>query len=266
MASCIHRAPVIEQALWVTAILSVALSIAMPAAHAAELQVSVSIALRGPVAEVAAAFEKESGHTVKMTVAAPGEIVAALQAGRHADVIVITNDGLAELDGKGLVQRDRVPVATTGFGLATRSGDLAPDISTPDALREALLGASKVIYNDPKVSPAGQLLLRIAERLGVAEQLKAKSQVTAAGTHMVTLAKDSSPGTVVALTVLTEVAGHPGVKLVGPLPKELQVPLHFSAALGARPLDEVPSQAFLQALASADAKQAFAAAGFGVEE
>ena len=97
MASCIHRPPVIERALRATAILSVALSVAMPAAHAAELQVPVSIALRGPVAEVAAAFEKESGHTVKMTLAAPGEIVAALQAGRHADVIVLTNDGLAEL-------------------------------------------------------------------------------------------------------------------------------------------------------------------------
>jgi molybdate transport system substrate-binding protein len=72
-----------------------------------------------------------------------------------------------------------VLLATTGFGLATRSGDLAPDISTPDALRAALLGASKVIYNDPKVAPSGQLLLRIAERLGVAEQVKAKSQVVA---------------------------------------------------------------------------------------
>jgi hypothetical protein len=56
MASCIHRAVVIERASRVTAILSVALSVAMPAAHAAELQVPVSIALRGPVAEVAAAF------------------------------------------------------------------------------------------------------------------------------------------------------------------------------------------------------------------
>jgi molybdate transport system substrate-binding protein len=129
----------------------------------------VSIALRGPVAEVAAAFEKESGHTVKMTLAAPGEIVAAVQAGRHADVIVLTNAGLAELDGKGLVRHDRVSLATTGFGLATRTGDLAPDISTPDALRAVLLGASKVIYNDPKVTPSGQLLVRIAERLGVAE-------------------------------------------------------------------------------------------------
>jgi molybdate transport system substrate-binding protein len=266
MASCTHRAPVIEPALRVTAILSVALSVVVSAAHAAEVQVPVSIALRGPVAEVATAFEKESGHTVKITLAAPGEIVAALQAGRHADVIVLTNGGLAELDGKGLVGRDRVPLATTGFGLATRSGDLAPDISTPDALRSALLGASKVIYNDPKVSPSGQLLLHIAERLGVAEQVKAKSQVVVAGTHMVTLAKDSGPGMVVALTVLTEVAGQPGVKLVGPLPKELQVPLPYSAVLSAHPLDEVASRAFLRALASADAKQAYAAAGFGVEK
>ena len=226
----------------------------------------MSIALRGPVAVVAAAFEKESGHTVKMTLAAPGDIVAALQAGRHADVIVLTNGGLAELDGKGLVGRDRMPLATTGFGLATRSGDLAPNISTPDALRAALLGASKVIYNDPKNSPSGQVLVRIAERLGVAEQIKAKSQVVAAGTSLITLAKAPSPGTVVALTVLTEVAGQPGVKLVGPLPQELQVPLPYSAVLSAHPLDEVASQAFLQALASADAKRAYAAAGFGVEK
>jgi molybdate transport system substrate-binding protein len=259
----IHRAPVFGQALRVMAILSVALS-AEPAAHAAELQVPVSLALRGPVAEIAAAFEKRSGHTVKVTLAAPVEIVAALQAGRHADVIVLTNGGLAELDGKGLVRRERVPLATTGFGLATRSGDLAPDISTVDALRAALLGASKVIYNDPKVTPSGQLLLRVAERLGVAEQVKAKSQVVAPGASLITLAKDTSAGTVVALIVLIE--REPGVKLIGPLPKELQVPLPYSALLSARPQDEVAAQAFLDALAGAEAKRAYVAAGFEVEK
>jgi molybdate transport system substrate-binding protein len=263
MASCIDRAPVIERALWVTAIVSAALSVAVPAAHSAEVQVPVSIGLRGPVAEVATAFEKKSGHTVKMVIEAPGDIVAALQAGQHADVIILTNGGVAELDGKGLVGRDRVPLATTGFGLATRSGDLAPHISTPDALRTVLLGASRVIYNDPKNSPSGQLMLRIAERLGVAEQIK--SQVVAAGTSLVTLAKDTGPGTVVALTVLTEVAGEPRVKLVGPLPKELQVALPYSAVLSAHPQDEVAAQAFLRALASAEAKQAYVAAGFEVE-
>jgi ABC-type molybdate transport system substrate-binding protein len=55
------------------------------------------------------------------------------------------------------------------------------------------------------------------------------------------------------------------VKLIGPLPKELQVPLAYSAALSARPQDEVAAQAFVRALASAEAKQAYVAAGFEVE-
>lgn len=248
------------------AALLAALLVAVPVAQAAEVQAQVSIALRGAVAEVAAAFEKRTGHTVKTTVGAPGAIVAALEGGRHADVVVLTNGALGGLEDKGLVRRGRVPLATTGFGIATRSGDPAPDISTPEALRAALLAASKVIYNDPKVTPSGQLLLRIAERLGVADQVKAKSQVVPAGANVTTLAQDTSPGTVVALSVLVEISGHPGAKLVGPLPKDLQTPLPYSAVLGAHPVDEPAAQAFLQALASPEAKRAYAAAGFEVEK
>ena len=65
---------------------------------------------------------------------------------------------------------------------------------------------------------------------------------------------------------LTEIPGHPGTVSVGPLPKELQVQSGFSAVLGARPQDEVAAQAFLQALAGAEAKQAYVAAGFEVEK
>jgi hypothetical protein len=81
----------------------------------------------------------------------------------------------------------------------------------------------------------GQLLLRIAERLGVVDQAKAKSQVVAPGASVSMLAKDTSPGIVIALSVLTQIAGHPGAKLVGPLPKELQAPVTVFAALGAHP-------------------------------
>ena len=123
-----------------------------------------------------------------------------------------------------------------------------------------------MIYNDPKVTSSGQLLLRIAERLGVAEQVKAKSQVVVAGANVTTLAQDTSPGTVLALSVLVEIPGHPGAKLVAPLPKELQTPLPYSAALGAYPVDEPAAQAFLQALASVDAKRAYAAARFEVDK
>jgi hypothetical protein len=44
------------------------------------------------------------------------------------------------------------------------------------------------------------------------------------------------------------------------------LPLPYSAVLSAHPVDEVASWAFLRALASTEAKQAYAAAGFGVEK
>src|SRR5258708_18246531 len=168
MSRRIQSAP-LTGLLGATAFLSVAFLDATPAAQAAELQAQVTIALRVAVGQMAAAFEKRSGHTIKITVAAPGEIVPALKAGRHADLVVLTDGGLAELEDKGLVRRNRVRLATSAFGLATRSGGLAPDISTPEALRAVLLEASKVVYNDPKTTPPRQGLLRAAGRLRVAE-------------------------------------------------------------------------------------------------
>ena len=248
------------------ACLVAAILIAVPAASSAELQVLVSIAMRGAVAEVAATFEKQTGHTVKIIAAAPTQIVASLKGGAPADVVVQIDSALPEMEEKGLVRRGRVALGTTGFGIATRSGDPAPDIATADALKAVLLGAAKVIYNDPAVTPSGKLLLAIAERLGVAEQVKAKSQVVAAGANVDTLAKDSGDGPVIALAVLVEIPGHPGAKAVGPLPKELQVPLPYSALLGSTPKDEPAAEAFLRALGTPEAKQAYVKAGFEVKQ
>jgi hypothetical protein len=130
----------------------VTILIALPAARGAELQVPVSIAMRGAVAEVAATFEKQTGHTVKIIPAAPGQIVASLKGGAPADVVVQIDSALPEMEDKGLVRRGRVALGTTGFGLATRSSDPTPDIATPAALKAVLLGAAKVIYNDPAIT------------------------------------------------------------------------------------------------------------------
>jgi molybdate transport system substrate-binding protein len=239
--------------------------IALPAASSAELQVHVSIAMRGAVAEVAAMFERQTGHTVKIIPAAPVQIVTALKGGAPADVVVQIDSALPEMEDKGLVRRGRVPLGTTGFGIATRTVDPAPDIATPDALKALLLGAAKVVYNDPALTASGKLLLTIAERLGVAEEIKAKSLVVTAGANIDTLAKYAGVGPVIALAVLVEIPGHPGAKAVGPLPKELQVPLPYSAVLSSSPKDGAAAEAFLRALGTPDAKKAYAKAGFEVK-
>jgi len=245
--------------------LAAAMFIALPAASGAELQVHVSIAMHGAVAEVAATFEKQTGHTVKITASTPGQIVASLKGAAPPDVVVQIDSAIPVMEDKGLVRRGRVPLGTTGFGIATRSGDPAPDIATPDALKAVLLGAAKVIYNDPDTTPSGKLLLTIAERLGVADEVKAKSQVVAAGANVDTLAKYSGEGPVIAFAVLVEIPGHPGAKAIGSLPKELQVPLPYSALLSSTPKVEIAAEAFLRALGTPEAKKAYVKAGFEVK-
>jgi len=84
MSLRIHRVVIIGRTLVMTAFLSAALSVAIPTAQAAELQAQVTISIREPVAEMATAFEKRTGHKVKMTVAAPG-CGFQLKSARYSD-------------------------------------------------------------------------------------------------------------------------------------------------------------------------------------
>jgi hypothetical protein len=56
--------------------------------------------MRGAVAEVAATFEKQTGHTVKIIAAAPSQIVASLKGGAPADVVVQIDSALPEMEDK----------------------------------------------------------------------------------------------------------------------------------------------------------------------
>ena len=62
MSSCIDRILIIGRTLVVTTFVSSTLSVAIPRAQAAELQVEVTISIRDPVAEMATAFENRTGQ------------------------------------------------------------------------------------------------------------------------------------------------------------------------------------------------------------
>lgn len=253
---------------WVAAAYTAALLAAETArpAAASEVFVPVSVAMRGAVAEVAAAFEKQTGHTVKIWAAAPGQITSSLEGGGPADVVVQIDSALPAIEDKALVVKGRTALGTTGFGIATRAKDPAPDIATPAALKAVLLGASRVVYNDPAVTPSGRLLLSVAEKLGIASEVKAKSQVVGPGKNVEVMAQAADAGPVVALAVLVEIDGVAGAKTIGPLPAEFQVALPYSAVLGAKPKDAAAAKAFLAALATPEARKAYAKAGFTVKE
>jgi molybdate transport system substrate-binding protein len=240
-------------------------ALALPA-RGAELEVLAAGAVQAVVPKLAATFEGQTGHMVTFTYGTVGDLSGKAQAGQRVDVIILTPPALTSLEGKGLVRPGtQANVGSVGAAVAVRAGVVAPDVSTPEALRAALLSARSVIYADPTKASSGIHFARVIERLGIAEAVTAKAHIVPTGiVGMQDLAKDTGAGLVVGITQETEILSNPGVTLVGPLPGDLQNITTYTAALGAKPADPAAAEAFLAWLTNPAGKQAFAAAGFEV--
>ena len=65
------------------------------------------------------------------------------------------------------------------MGVAIRAGLPKPDISTPEALKKALLAAKSITFT--KTGASGIHFMKVADRLGIAEQVNAKAKVPEGG-------------------------------------------------------------------------------------
>jgi len=70
-------------------------------------------------------------------------------------------------------RRDRRPISRASVCVIVRAGTPKPDISTPDAFKSALLAAPSVAFLP--ASAAGAYVTKVFERLGIAEEMKAKT-------------------------------------------------------------------------------------------
>src|SRR5262245_40953085 len=120
-------------------------------ASAAQLKMMASGAMAHALQEIGDDFAKKNGHTIEYTVSTTGVLQDKLRAGEKADIIEVTSVGMDALEKEKLVDpSSRVEVARALVGVAVRDGARMPDISTPDALKQALLSAGHVAYIDPK--------------------------------------------------------------------------------------------------------------------
>src|SRR5581483_9712339 len=75
-----------------------------------------------------------------------------------------------------VVSDSKKEVARSGVGVAVKAGTPKPDIATPDALKAAVLAAKSVGYS--REGASGVAFARVLERLGIADQVKAKYKDT----------------------------------------------------------------------------------------
>ncbi len=193
----------------------------------AELKLFATNAVRSVLAELVPPFERASGHKVSISYNTTAQTLGLIKNGETADMVIATAAGIDEMTKLGKVTPgSRIDLASSGIGVAVCAGTPKPDISSVDAFKRALLDAKSVAYTSSGLS--GVYFARLIERLGIAEQVKAKARIKPGGLIAeVVVAGEAG----LAVQMVSELLSVPGAELVGPLPAELNQVTVFSAGI-----------------------------------
>ena len=215
------------------------------AAEAAEVKVIAGVAMRAMMGELGPQFERAMGHKLVIWYGHAGSIPRRIKAGEAFDLLVSGSLGLDEYTKQGKIAADtRTGIARVGMGVGARAGAPKPDISSADAFKRALLNAKSVTYN-PEGAP-GIHLAGVLERLGIAQQMKAKTKPVAKG--VVQAVADGKAELGFAFT--NEVLSVRGAELVGPFPPELQRYTLFTAGVATAAKQPEAAKALIKFLRS----------------
>ena len=242
----------------VTILLSAALVMTSSASlQAAELKVIAGGSMTASLNTLAAPFEKASGHKLSIHFDSTPNIIARVNSGTPFDVVVVPVDVFKDAAAKArFVPGPTVDIARVGYGVVVRAGATKPDISTPDAFKKALLAAPSIAFLP--ASAAGAYVTKVFERLGIAEEMKAKTKVQAAPAQ---IAPAVAKGEAELGVFLTNVLVAPGVELVGPFPGELQQELVFTSAVAVDAKEADAAKALIDYLRTQEATAIIRAAG-----
>jgi molybdate transport system substrate-binding protein len=240
----------------IAVILGLALS-TMATVQASELKLIAGGSLAGFFNALSPQFEKATGHTLSIHFDSTPNIIARINSGAPFDVAVVPADVFKDAAAKShFASGPAVDIARVGYGVIVRAGAPKPDISTSDAFRKTLLDA-KSIASVP-ASAAGAYIAGVYDRLGIGDDIKAKTKVQ---TAPAAIAPAVANGDAELGIFLTNVFNAPGIELVGPFPADLQQELLFTASIAADTKAPDAAKAFMDYLKTPAVTAAIKAAG-----
>jgi len=240
---------------------AVACVLAGAAVQAAELQVLSAGAIEPGLKAAAAAFERQTHHTVKISFNTAPELKKRMESNPAVDVVIAPPAVIGEFAAASKLAETRANVGRVGMGVAVREGAPVPDISSAEALKRSALAADSLVFNR---ASTGIYLEGLLKKMDVYAQVEGKATRYPDGAavmeHVI-----KGKGQEIGFGAITEILLYQGkgLKFVGPVPAEVQNYTAYTAAPLASGRQQELAQQFVSFLAGPVGKPLFIAAGVG---
>jgi molybdate transport system substrate-binding protein len=199
-----------------------------------------SMATRQVLAELAAHATRAGGPTVRFESVGGVDAARRVAGGERCDLVVLAADAVDKLLAAGHAEGPRVDLVRSAMAVAVKSGAPQPDIATEAALREAVATAASVGYS---TGPSGNHLLALIERWGLKEALAPRLVQAPPGVPVATLVARGDAA--LGFQQMPELAGQPGIEVLGTLPGAAAQITTFSAVFGLHGAQRHAAQALL---------------------
>jgi molybdate transport system substrate-binding protein len=242
----------------------IALIVAIGPGQAAEINAMMTTAMKAAFDELLPPFERANGHKVHAVYGPSGALLKRFGAGEPADLFITDVPALTQLIRQGKVLAGRVDLASTDIGICVKKGAPKPDVSTPDALKRALQATRSVGIGSPAGgSITGGHIIGIFEKLGIAQEIAAKTKFSMGGPNSRVSVLVSSGEAELGIQQASELLSNPDVEVIGMLPPPFGQTTIYSAALTTGAKQPDAARAMIRALATPEAVALYKAKGLG---
>jgi len=228
---------------------------------AAEIKIMSAGAVKSMVLALGAEFERQTSNKLNLNFGTAGSMRERIKNGEATDLVILSESAIASLDKPGMfVAGSITDLGRTVTGVVVREDAAIPDISTPEAFKQALLKARSVAYTDPKAGgSSGTMFAAMLEKLGIADAVNKKA-VLGKGGHDVAVSIAEGRAEI-GTTFISEVLPVKGAKVIGTLPGELHNSNTYTAAIRAGTVSSDNAAALIRFLTDPATRGRWTAAG-----
>jgi molybdate transport system substrate-binding protein len=239
-----------------------------------EITLLASGTMRAPTEKILANFQAKTSYKVKVTYVNGVATRQTVAKGQPLDVSLIIAPFPGAIASGSIIPGSATPVASILTAVGVPKGRPKPDISTPAAVKKALLAAKSIGYEDPDFTAAGEGPWEALNKLGIADQVAAKSQVelgpaaqgispTATNNAIKTSKRLENGDIDIGMLMLSDMLPEKDkYDIVGVLPRKICTPVAVVGFISTHASDPAGAKALLQYLASPDAEAIWKEAGY----